>query len=71
MNRGELLNPPGSGTPSLTGGFLYETPVHMFDLMTFFFGKVDWVQVAARAHEHDEAGHFSILIGFQSGVQPP
>ncbi|HEV2314160.1 MAG TPA: Gfo/Idh/MocA family oxidoreductase, partial [Candidatus Acidoferrales bacterium] len=53
MNRGELLNPPWVWNASLTGGFLYETPVHMFDLMTFFFGKVDWVEVAARAHEHD------------------
>jgi myo-inositol 2-dehydrogenase/D-chiro-inositol 1-dehydrogenase len=69
MNRGELLNPPWVWNAKLTGGFLYETPVHMFDLMTFFFGKVDWVQVAARAHEHDELDDFSILIGFQSGVQ--
>ena len=69
MNRGELLNPPWVWNAELTGGFLYETPVHMFDLMTFFFGKVDWVQVAARAHEHNELDDFSILIGFQSGVQ--
>ena len=69
MNRGELLNPPWVWNAKLTGGFLYETPVHMFDLMTFFFGKVDWVQVAARAHEHDELDDFSILISFQSGVQ--
>lgn len=69
MNRGELVNPPWVWDASLTGGFLYETPVHMFDLMTFFFGKVDWVEVAARAHEHGELDDFSILIGFQSGLQ--
>jgi myo-inositol 2-dehydrogenase / D-chiro-inositol 1-dehydrogenase len=69
MNRGELVNPPWVWDAKLTGGFLYETPVHMFDLMTFFFGKVDWVQVAARAHEHDELDDFSILLNFQSGVQ--
>ncbi|HLJ41492.1 MAG TPA: Gfo/Idh/MocA family oxidoreductase [Candidatus Acidoferrales bacterium] len=69
MNRGELLNPPWVWNASLTGGFLYETPVHMFDLMTFFFGKVDWVEVAARAHEHDELDDFSILLSFQSGLQ--
>lgn len=68
MNRGELVNPPWVWNASLTGGFLYETPVHMFDLMTFFFGKVDWVEVAARAHEHGEFDDFSILIGFQSGL---
>ena len=69
MNRGELVNPSWVWNSSLTGGFLYETPVHMFDLMTFFFGKVDWVQVAARAHEHGELDDFSILLGFQSGLQ--
>ncbi len=69
MNRGELINPTWVWNSSLTGGFLYETPVHMFDLMTFFFGKVDWVQVAARAHEHGELDDFSILLSFQSGLQ--
>lgn len=68
MNRGELLNPPWVWNAGLTGGFLYETPVHMFDLMIFFFGKVDWVEVAARAHEHDELDDFSILLSFQSGL---
>ena len=69
MNRGELVNPPWVWDANLTGGFLYETPVHMFDLMTFFFGKVQWVEVAARAHGHDELDDFSILLNFQSGLQ--
>src|SRR5215210_7962234 len=30
MNRGELLNPEWTGNPEITGGFLYETPIHMF-----------------------------------------
>lgn len=69
MNRGELVNPPWVWDSRLTGGFLYETPVHMFDLMAFFFGRIEWVQVAARAHEHNELDDFSILLGFQSGLQ--
>ena len=69
MNRGELVNPPWVWNANLTGGFLYETPVHMFDLMTFFFGKIEWVEVAARAHEHGELDDFSILLSFQSGLQ--
>jgi myo-inositol 2-dehydrogenase / D-chiro-inositol 1-dehydrogenase len=69
MNRGELVNPPWVWDARLTGGFLYETPVHMFDLMTFFFGRVDWVEVAARAHLNGELDDFSILLGFQSGLQ--
>ena len=69
MNRGELANPPWVWNARLTGGFLYETPVHMFDLMTYFFGPVRSVHVAARAHQHDELDDFSILLTFQSGLQ--
>lgn len=69
MNRGELVNPPWVWNASLTGGFLYETPVHMFDLMSYFFGPVESVQVAARAHQHDELDDFSILLTFQSELQ--
>ena len=69
MNRGELVNPPWVWNASLTGGFLYETPVHMFDLMTFFFGRVEWVEVSARSHGHGELDDFSILLSFESGLQ--
>lgn len=69
MNRGELVNPPWVWNASLTGGFLYETPVHMFDLMSYFFGPVESVHVVARAHQHDELDDFSILLTFQSRLQ--
>ncbi|MGH9491202.1 MAG: Gfo/Idh/MocA family protein [Terriglobales bacterium] len=68
MNRGELQRPPWVWDSRLTGGFLYETPVHMFDLMRFFFGDVRWVQVAARAREHGEWDDFSILLGFANDL---
>jgi len=35
MNRGELINPGWVGDPTITAGFLYETPIHMFDMMLF------------------------------------
>lgn len=69
MNRGELVHPPWVGDGKFTGGFLYETPVHIFDLMRYFFGEVEWVQVAARAHQNHELDDFSILLSFQSGLQ--
>ena len=40
MNRGELLQPEWVGDPQITGGFLYETTIHMFDMMRFLFGEV-------------------------------
>src|SRR3972149_1087452 len=39
-NRGELQQPPWTGDPTITGGYLYETPVHLFDMGRFLFGDV-------------------------------
>ena len=63
MNRGELLNPVWTGDESVTGGFLYETPIHMFDMMRFQFGDI--VSVDARDSRKDD---FSMLVEFASGL---
>ena len=68
MNRGELLNPVWTGDPEVTGGFLYETPVHMFDLMRFLFGEVSELYALASAHEYPEPDDFSVLLRFASGT---
>ena len=40
MNRGELINPPWVGDKAVTGGFLYETTIHMLghDAISFWRG---------------------------------
>jgi myo-inositol 2-dehydrogenase / D-chiro-inositol 1-dehydrogenase len=38
LNRGELLNPPWTANPQVTGGFLYETPIHLLDMCQYLFG---------------------------------
>lgn len=63
MNRGELLQPAWTGDDSVTGGFLYETPIHMFDMMRFQFGEI--VSLDARM---SQANDFSMLIEFASGM---
>jgi myo-inositol 2-dehydrogenase/D-chiro-inositol 1-dehydrogenase len=67
MNRGELLNPVWTGDPSVTGGFLYETPIHMFDMMRFLFGEVERLHALGSRHEYKEIDDFSILLKFASG----
>ena len=67
MNRGELLNPVWTGDPSVTGGFLYETPIHMFDMMRFLFGEVESLVALGSRHEYKEIDDFSILLKFASG----
>jgi myo-inositol 2-dehydrogenase/D-chiro-inositol 1-dehydrogenase len=63
MNRGELLKPAWTADEQITGGFLFETPIHMFDMMRFQFGEV-----AAIDARLSRANDFSMLIEFQSGM---
>jgi myo-inositol 2-dehydrogenase/D-chiro-inositol 1-dehydrogenase len=63
MNRGELLKPVWTGDEQITGGFLFETPIHMFDMMRFQFGDV--AAITARLSREND---FSMLIEFQSGL---
>src|ERR1044071_5730748 len=68
MNRGELLKPEWTGDPAVTGGFLYETPIHMLDMMRFLFGEVESLHAAGSTHEYKEVDDFSVLLRFASGM---
>ena len=68
MNRGELINPEWVADPRVTGGFLYETTIHMFDMMRFLFGEVSELYAVGSTHEYPEVDDFSALISFKSGM---
>jgi len=68
MNRGELLKPVWTGDPSVTGGFLFETTIHMFDMMRFLFGEIESLLAIGSTHEYAEVDDFSVLLKFASGV---
>ena len=68
MNRGELLKPEWTGDPEITGGFLYETPIHMFDMMRFLFGEIESLHAIGSTHEYKETDDFSILLKFAGGM---
>jgi myo-inositol 2-dehydrogenase / D-chiro-inositol 1-dehydrogenase len=63
MNRGELLKPAWTADDSVTGGFLYETPIHMFDMTRFQFGEI-----AALNARLSGPNDFSMLVEFASGM---
>lgn len=68
MVRGELLKPEWTGDPTITGGFLYETPIHMFDMMRFLFGEIESLHAIGSTHEYDEVDDFSVLLKFANGM---
>jgi len=63
MNRGELLKPVWTADEKVTGGFLYETPIHMFDMMRYQFGEV--AAIDARVGRPND---FSMLVEFRGGM---
>jgi len=67
MNRGELKNPVWTGDVNVTGGFLYETTIHLFDMMRFQFGEISELVAFGSQHEYPELDEFSILFKFKSG----
>lgn len=67
MNRGELKNPVWTGDVNVTGGFLYETTIHLFDMMRFQFGEIEELVAYGSKHEYPELDEFSIIFKFKSG----
>ena len=62
QNDGDWLNPPWITDLSLTGGFLYESSVHLLDILRWLLGEVVSVQARARANVYDVLNDFAILL---------
>ena len=67
MNRGELKNPVWTGDVNVTGGFLYETTIHLFDMCRFQFGEIEELVAYGSEHEYPELDEFSIIFKFKNG----
>lgn len=67
MNRGELKVPAWTGDTAVTGGFLYETTIHLFDMLRYQFGEIAELIAYGSQHEYPELDEFSILFKLQNG----
>ncbi len=67
-NRGELTQPPWTSDPNVTGGYLYETPVHLFDMSRVLFGDVAEITGWARQSIYAEPDGFVMLLRFHTGM---
>ena len=68
MNRGELKSPPWVGTVALTGGFLYETTIHLLDMCRFLLGDMAAVLCRARTTVYQEPDGFAAVLRCASGA---
>jgi myo-inositol 2-dehydrogenase/D-chiro-inositol 1-dehydrogenase len=67
MNRGELQQPAWVSDTRLTGGFLYESTVHLLDMVRWLLGEVVEVECRARSSIYDELDDFVMLLTFADG----
>ena len=68
MNRGELLEPAWVADESLTGGFLYESTVHMLDMLRWLLGEVAAVQGHGARTVYPQVDDVALLLRFRGGV---
>jgi len=67
MNRGELQHPPWVSDTHVTGGFLYESTVHLLDMVRWLMGEVVEVECRARSSCYDELDDFVMLLTCTDG----
>lgn len=65
QNDGDWLNPPWITDLTLTGGFLYESSVHLLDMLRWLMGEVVSVQARAKSNVYGVLNDFAILLTFQ------
>jgi myo-inositol 2-dehydrogenase / D-chiro-inositol 1-dehydrogenase len=68
MNRGELIKPAWVSTTALTGGFLYESTIHLLDMCRFLLGDVASVVCRARTTAYQEPDGFAAVLRCVSGA---
>ncbi len=66
MNRGELEKPVWTGDAKVTGGFLFETPVHMLDMAQWMFGPLREVYARGGQRVYEQEDTFSVMLSFDS-----
>ncbi len=65
QNDGDWLNPPWITNLELTGGFLYESSVHLLDMLQWLMGPVVAVNARAQSRVYNLPCDFAILLAFE------
>ena len=68
MNRGELRRPPWTSDPEITGGFLFESTLHLLDMVRYLFGEVDDIQAVGSRSCYPCVDDFSMILRMTNGA---
>jgi myo-inositol 2-dehydrogenase/D-chiro-inositol 1-dehydrogenase len=67
MNDGDLKDPAWLSDRKKTGGFLYETTIHLLDIALWLMGDAVEVRALAKDNLYPDLVDWAILIGFEKG----
>jgi myo-inositol 2-dehydrogenase/D-chiro-inositol 1-dehydrogenase len=67
MNDGDLKDPPWLSDRKATGGFLYETTIHLLDIGVWLMGDVVEIRALAKANLYPDLVDWAILLSFRDG----
>jgi myo-inositol 2-dehydrogenase/D-chiro-inositol 1-dehydrogenase len=67
MNRGELKNPAWVSNKAVTGGFLYESTIHLLDMTRFLLGEVKTIHCLGKKSVYDDFDDFAMTFEFVDG----
>ncbi len=68
MNRGELQNPPWTSDASVTGGFLFESTLHLIDMVRYLFGEVKTIMAVGSKSVYKCVDNFSMILEMENGI---
>jgi myo-inositol 2-dehydrogenase/D-chiro-inositol 1-dehydrogenase len=68
MNDGDMRSPPWFSNPSVSGGFIYDTGIHMLDAARWLLGPIHTVRCLARSSCYPDLDDAVMLLATHSGA---
>ena len=68
MNDGDMRTPVWFSDPKISGGFLYDTAIHLLDLVRWLLGPVQEVRCLTRSSCYPDQDDAVMLLRFHSGA---
>ena len=68
MNRGELRDPPWTSDSKVTGGFLFESTLHLIDMARYLFGEVKKITAVGSKSVYPCVDDFSMIFEMENGI---
>jgi myo-inositol 2-dehydrogenase/D-chiro-inositol 1-dehydrogenase len=62
INDGDMLTPSWYTNVAISGGFMYDTAVHLFDMVAWLIGPIEWVSALGRRSCYPDFDDIALLL---------